>query len=206
MAGEFVVTAAVEGIVDEAVVRTLLNHVGVTPGDVHGKNGKAHLCQRIPGYNNAARHAPWIVLVDLDRDADCAPPLRRAWLSHPAPYMCFRVAVRAVEAWLLADGERIASFLRVARQRIPTDPEGLENPKETMVNLALQSRRRDVREDMVPRPGSGRSVGPAYSSRLIEFAANYWRPQVAVEQCDSLRRATECLMRLAREWSSRKNA
>jgi hypothetical protein len=36
-----------------------------------------------------------------------------------------------------------------------------------VVELARYSRRRDIREDMVPRPGSGRSVGAAYTSRLI---------------------------------------
>ena len=49
------VTAAVEGAVDEAVVRRLVAHVGAVSGDVYGKNGKPHLRQRINGYNNAAR-------------------------------------------------------------------------------------------------------------------------------------------------------
>ena len=115
MAGGTVIAAAVEGIVDEAVVRKLIAHAGATPGDVYGRQGKSFLRQRIAGYNNAAQRMPWIVLVDLDLDNDCAPPLRDAWLPQPAPYLCFRVAVRKVEAWLLADAERLASFLRVAR-------------------------------------------------------------------------------------------
>lgn len=196
-----VVTAAVEGIVDEAVVRKLLEYANAIPGTVYGKNGKPHLRQKMRGYNNAARHAPWIVLVDLDRDADCAPPLRRAWLPESAPYMCFRIAVREVEAWLLADRQRIAAFLGVAQPRIPANPENLEKPKEMMVNLARQSRRRELFEDMVPRPGSGRPVGPAYSSRLIEFASTRWRPDVAFKRCDSLKRAMECLRWLVQECS-----
>lgn len=84
MPAEIVITAAVEGIVDEAVVRRLVHHVGATAGDIHGKNGKASLRLRIRGYNNAARFSPWIVVVDLDRDADCAPPLRSDWLPSPA--------------------------------------------------------------------------------------------------------------------------
>jgi hypothetical protein len=35
-----VVTAATEGIVDEAVVCRLIREVGAEPGPVHGKNGK----------------------------------------------------------------------------------------------------------------------------------------------------------------------
>ena len=188
-----VLAAAVEGLIDEAVVRRLAKHVGMEVGPVHGKNGKGHLRQRIAGYNNAARISPWIVLVDLNRDAECAPPLRDAWLHQPATNMCFRVAVREVESWLLADRGRLARFLRVPISRVPTTPEAIEDPKRALVELAARSRRRDIREDMVPRPGSGRTVGPAYASRLIEFVGTHWNPEVAAGSSDSLRR---CLLRL----------
>lgn len=197
MAGGIVISAAVEGIVDEAVVRKLIAHTGATPGAVYGKEGKASLRKKIADYNSAAQRRPWIVLVDLDRDDDCAPPLRNAWLPQPAPHLCFRVAVREVEAWLLADAERLAGFLSVARSKLPPDPERLADPKTTMVNLARSSRRHAVQEDMVPRKGSGRQVGPAYSSRLIEFVSSSWQPDVAARRSDSLRRAIECLKRLA---------
>jgi hypothetical protein len=138
-------------------------------------------------------------LVDLDQDAQCAPPLRVEWLADPAPYLCFRIAVRKVEAWLLADPRNIASFLRVPLRKVPVDPESLTDPKETMVNLARQSRSREIREDMVPRPESGRSIGPAYSSRLIEFATRFWSPKEAAH-CESLRRAIACLERLKKSF------
>ena len=196
MANGAVISAAVEGIVDEAVVRTVIAHAGASLGDVYGKQGKEYLRQKIAGYNNAARRSPWIVLVDLDREEQCAPPLVNGWLAQPAPHLCFRVAVREVEAWLMADAERLAGFLRVSRKRIPGNPEELENPKTVMVNLARSSRRAAIREDMSPREGSGRQVGPAYSSRLIEFASSSWRPDIAAAQSDSLRRAIDCLKRL----------
>ncbi|RMG55932.1 MAG: hypothetical protein D6723_01570, partial [Acidobacteria bacterium] len=190
-----VISAAVEGPVDEAVIRRLIRHVGAIPGPVYGKNGKDHLRKSVKGYNEAARHTPWIVMVDLNHDAPCAPPLRDAWLPSIAPMMCFRVAVRAVEAWLLADRQHIARFLGVSKTRIPQNPEAVDDPKDAMVDLARHSRRRNVREDMVPRPGSGRKVGPAYTSRLIEFVedtANGWRPAVAAATSDSLKRCIAC--------------
>jgi hypothetical protein len=193
------ITAAVEGNVDEAVVRRLIEHVGGTPGPVYGRNGKDHLRQRISNYNQAARLSPWVVLVDLDHDAECAPPLRSAWLPALLPYMCLRVAVRQVEAWLLADRERLAKFLSVSTSRIPHNPESVEHPKNTLVEIARYSRRRDIREDMVPRAGSGRSVGPAYTARLIEFVISErtgWRPEVAARYSDSLNRSLRCLRRL----------
>ncbi len=194
-----VITGAVEGDVDEAVLRRLVEHVGATPGPVHGKNGKTHLRQRLDGYNQAARLSPCVVLVDLNHDAGCAPPFCASWLPNPAPHMCFRVAVRMIEAWLLADRERLARFLSIRGTQVPLNPEGVDDPKHTMVELARQSRRREIREDMVPRPGSGRAVGPAYTSRLIEFVlegTSGWRPKVAAKSSDSLDRCLRCLRRL----------
>lgn len=198
MANDFPISAAVEGIVDEAVVRKLIAHADATPGDVYGKQGKSFLRQKIAGYNAAAQRTPWVILVDLDQDYDCAPLLYDSWLGRAAPLLCFRVVIREVEAWLLADAEPLATFLRVSRRRIPADPESLDDPKMAMVNLARHSRRRDIRDDMVPREDSGRRVGPAYTSRLIEFVWSSWRPDIAAKRSDSLRRAIDCLKRIAR--------
>ena len=190
------VSIAVEGIADEMLVRKLILYSGGSPGTVYGKNGKPFLRRGIQGFNNAARQWPWLVLVDLDHDADCAPPLRDEWIPDPAPYLCFRVAVREIEAWLMADAGSLASFLSVARSRIPSDPEQLHEPKAEMVNLARSSRRRSIREDMVPREGSGRSIGPAYTSRLVEYIQSAWRPEAAMDHAESLARAIACLRRV----------
>ncbi len=191
-----VVTGATEGIVDEAVVRRLIREVGADPGPVHGKGGKRRLREQIRAYNNAAKFSPWVVLVDLNHEADCAPPVREDWLIDPAPFMCFRIAVREVESWLLADCENIAKFVGVGTSRVPGNVETLDSPKQEMINLARRSRRREIREDMVPRPGSGRSVGPAYASRLVEFAERFWAPQVAAVGSDSLSRSLQCLKKI----------
>jgi len=197
IAPDTVILAAVEGPIDEAVLRRLAQHVGTDLRSVFGKQGKPSVLRSLHGYNLAAHRPPlWVVLVDLDRDADCAPLVVSQWLPDPAPYMCFRVAVRAVEAWLLADGEQIARFLSIPVSQIPTDPESLADPKRTLVDLAGRSRRRAIRQDMVPRPASGRAVGPAYASRIIEFVHGDWRPESAMTRADSLRRSILCLNRL----------
>jgi hypothetical protein len=193
-----VIAGATEGIVDEAVLTRLVHDAGGKIGSVYGKNGKPHLRRTIGGYNRAAQFSPWLVLVDLDNDADCAPALAAAWLPEPAAMMGFRVAVRAIEAWILADTKNFAEFLRVPAGRLPRDPDGVVNPKRLVVDLAQGSRRSDVRQDMVPRPGSGRSVGPAYASRLIEFAATAWDPDIAAVRSDSLRRCREGISDLIR--------
>ena len=188
---QVVMSAAVEGLVDEAVLQRVIVQKGAALARVYGKSGKSNIRKNLPGYNQAARSSPWVVLIDLDRDADCAPPLRSEWLPNPAQWMCFRIAVPEVEAWLLADRERMADFLGVSMSRIPLSPESLDDPKVVLVNLARESRRKAIRQDMVPRPGSGRPIGPAYTSRLIEFVNNWWRPEVAVHRADSLRRCCE---------------
>lgn len=191
-----VISSAVEGVVDEAVVKRLIVEAGGEIGPIYGKRGKSLLRQRINGYNNAARHQPWIVLVDLNREADCPPPLKAVWLPNPEPFMCFRIAVREIEAWMLADRERFASFFRVRLPDIPAAPEFLDDPKNVVIELSRRSRSRDIRLDMVPRPGSGRKIGPAYVSRFIEFVSDPqrgWRPDHAAQSSDSLRR---CLARI----------
>lgn len=192
-------SAAVEGLGDEAILLRIVEGLGATLSRVYGKSGKQDVVRKIRAYNSAARFSPWIVLLDLDNNAECAPPFRQAQLPIPSAQMVLRIAVREVEAWLLADREHLAQFLSVSVSRIPQDPEGVVDPKQEMVNLARQSRKRAIREDMVPRPGSGRSVGPAYTSRMIEFAQTTWNPLVAEQRAASLlkcrRRVLELIQR-----------
>lgn len=203
------VRAAVEGSVDEAVVQRLVEHVGlkIEDVDVYVAGGKTKLLQRVNGYNRAAAFGPWFVLLDLGHDAECAPPYRQVVLPDPAPNMCFRIAVRAVEAWLLADRENLAQYLSVPLARVPLNPESLGNPKLTIVQIAQHSRRSDIRDDIIPRPRSGRSVGPAYTSRLIEFVLgnqHAWRIGEALKQSESLQRSLNCIGRLASSLSLRR--
>lgn len=86
-----VLTAAVEGPADEAVLKRVIEHLGAGLGDVYGKRGKSHLLLRLRSYNQAACFSPWLVLVDLNSDADCAPTFRAALLpsvdTQNRPYM-----------------------------------------------------------------------------------------------------------------------
>lgn len=188
------VSGVVEGIVDEAIVRTLLGHAGHVPGTIYVQRGKARLLERLAGFNSAARFSPWLVLVDLNGDAPCAPEFVTTVMPTPSPQMMFRVAVRQAEAWLMGDAEQLASYLRVSRAHVPNEPEAEADAKQTMVNIARKSRDRHVQADMVPTPASGRKTGPNYAGRLIDFATQCWHPEIAAEHVDSLNR---CLQRLA---------
>lgn len=187
-----------EGDLDEAVLRRIVRRAGLSLVNVYGRNGKASLLRALRGYNAAAHRSLWVVLVDLDRDCECAPPCVQRWLPDPAPHMCFRLVVRSIESWLLADGDRIAEFLGVRRALVPDDPDALDDPKRALVELARRSRRRVVRDEIVPREGSGRSVGPLYTMRMVEFVNDEpagWRVDHALPASDSLNRCIERLRR-----------
>jgi hypothetical protein len=126
-----VASAAVEGDLDEVVLRRIAEHLGFSIGPVYGRKGKPYLLQTLSGYNNAARFSPWIVVLDLDRDYGCAPSALAAWLPQPTAHMFCRVAVRAVEAWLLADRDRIAAMLGVTPQQISRNPDSLDDQSVT---------------------------------------------------------------------------
>jgi hypothetical protein len=118
------------------------------------------------------------------------------WLPSPSAQMCFRAAVRAAEAWLLADRERMARWLAVSVRQMPENPDGLDDPKQEIINLARRSRRRAIKDELVPRQASGRTVGPLYTTRLIEFVQDEtagWRPDQALHVSNSLAR---CIQRL----------
>jgi hypothetical protein len=187
------VSVAVEGQSDVVVVERILAFVGCSAHAIYGRSGKADLDRGLPGYNNAARFWPWLVLRDLDTDAPCAPELARLILPNPADWMRFRIAVREVESWLLADPERLSNYLRVPRRSMPNSPDSLADPKLTLVNLARRSRVASVRADMVPERGVSAVVGPGYVSRVSEFAGSYWRPEVAARNSVSVRK---CIQRV----------
>ena len=203
------VTAAIEGVVDEAVAKRLIAHVGGQTGKINGRKGKSLLKKGIEGYNEGARNSPWLVLVDLD--TGCALQLRNDWLPAPAALMCFRIAVHEVEAWLLADAETLAEYLKVRASRVPPNPERLPDPKDSVVALARQSTSKTIGREMAQssgrrsggRPGNLWRPGPGYNSRLAEYARDRWRPGVAARRSDSLRRAIAGLRTLVANAAAR---
>ena len=192
MSGASHVTVAIEGDLDEYVATRLVAEAGGLVARVHGRRGKSWLRQQIGGYKNAARHARWFVLVDLDRD-HCPPALRRDWVvEEQLDGLCFRVAVPSAESWLLADLERLATFLRVSRSRVPTDPDFLPDAKQALIDAARHSNIRSIRDAIVPR-GSART-GPLYNPMLGRFVEEQWDPVAAATRSPSL---ATCRIRLA---------
>jgi len=196
-----VVNIAVEGNLDEAVLKKVLASVGIEVAYVYGKRGKDHLRANIKRYNQAARHERWVVLVDLNNDAECPPPFIASWLPTRDPNLQLRIAVRSVEAWLLAERNQMARFLSVSEQRLPIRPEDGEEPKTTLINIARRSKSKAIRTDIVPKDGSTAIQGPGYTTCLIEFAIKYWDPERAASNAPSLKRSINSLL----QWKTGKS-
>ena len=188
------VRIAVEGNLDEAVAERLITLCGGRLGKVSPKQGRPYVLEHIGGYNEGARYGGiWFVLVDLDQQPECAPELVAEMLSDPAAGMCFRVAVREVEAWLLADRAGFARWASVPTGIIPVDVEAIPKPKEQLIEIVRRSRRRERRDAIVPRPGSRRTEARDYTLTLTEFVASDWDVEAAARAAPSLDRALRCL-------------
>lgn len=193
------VTLVVEGDTDIPFARKLLGAAGLGVRAVIDQGGKHNLDPQLPSYNAAAQYAGWFVLRDLDQDAACAPALRDKLLATPARCMCFRIPVRAIEAWALGDSQQLVSFLKVRASAIPHAPEDEVDPKRKLVDIARSSTNKRVREAFVPRPGAGRKAGPGYEASLIEFGHRHWRWREAAKRCPSLKSCLAALRKLRAE-------
>lgn len=190
------INIAVEDQLSEAVVRKLLAQSSKKYfiGSCYTKGGFGYLKNKIAGFNNAsASGTPFFVLTDLDKDT-CAPLKISNWLSVPKHNnLFFRIAVRSVESWLIADRSSIARFLFISEGKIPNNPDLLDNPKKKLLILAERSRRTEIRDALIPQPGSTAKVGPDYNGTLIRFVMNDWNIQEASENSPSLQSAVNSI-------------
>ena len=190
---------AVEGPTDEPVAKKILLVTGFKPLRSVIAEGKENLRKRLPGLNLAAASMPWLVIRDLDYDDDqsCIPALQKSLLNgHECNrFMCLRFAVRAMEAWLLADLDAFTEFFGI-RRTIDHQPESLDDPKQYLIDICRRSKKKEIKEGIPPLPQSKRVYGPDYITLLREFTAGHWDPLKARMNAPSLGRALDCLTRL----------
>jgi len=155
--------------------------------------GYSYIKKNIARFNRAARVTPFIVLTDLDKN-DCAPNLIREWLPYPRHNnLMFRVAVREVEAWVMADRAAFAAFIGLGVNRLPLDSEQLDDPKKFLINLVKSCRKKDIKIAILPGEGSTATIGPNYNGCLIGFLQKQWRLEEAIKHSNSLKRMAEML-------------
>jgi hypothetical protein len=109
--------------------------------------------------------------------------------------MLFRIVVRAIEAWLLADTAAFSDFFSVAITRLPEKPDHLIDPKRRLVEIVAASTSPSIRRAMLPGKGR-RNVGPGYTATVIEFTMAHWDIPRARQASPSLDRCVEALAAL----------
>jgi hypothetical protein len=114
------VNLAVEDLLSEAVLRGMLKQSGrpYAVGACFSSRGFGYLKKKLEGFNQASKGTPFLVLTDLDQ-SECAPILIKGWLPYPQEKnLLFRVAVKAVGAWVLADRQAAKSRKKEVRESI----------------------------------------------------------------------------------------
>jgi len=200
----FPVLCAVEGKADEPIAARLLAEAGLSLDLVKIAGNKHQIDQKLPGWNDSAARRPWLVLRDLDHDDQdiCVPGLKSQLLDRPWQYgMCFRLVVRSIEAWLLADHEGFADYFGI-RTHLPDSVDELDYPKNELIEQCRNSTKRDIKQGIPPRAGSGRKLGPDYVALITDFSHGVWKPSRARTRSPSLDRALQDLDRL-RVWIER---
>jgi len=158
----------------------------------YSEEGFGYIKKNLHGFNEASKGCPFFILTDLDTIV-CAPELINDWLKVPAQHnLIFRIAVKEVEAWLLADIEGFSEYTGISKINFNSIPEEIEGPKRELLNLIKRCRKRSIREDILPKDEYA-LCGPNYNGRLAEFVINFWDINRASSRSSSLRRAFLCL-------------
>jgi len=190
------ISLVVEDELSEAVARKLLESGSRSYAVrvVYSRGGYGYIKKNIRGFNNAAKGAPWLVITDLDA-GECPPSMIDRWFGSTSlePNLLFRVAVREVEAWLLAHRSAFAEFVGVREALVPQKVEQIDDPKKKLIAIARRSRYKGIREDIVPPQRSTREQGPYYNGRLVRFIEDHWDPRQCAGVSHSLDKAVRSI-------------
>lgn len=191
------ITLATEDELSEQVGLCLVAEVGLHAHQCLRRGGFGYLRSRVGNFCQMAAREPVILITDLDQSA-CAPALIADWLqgaARPAGFV-FRVAVREIESWLIADHDALRALMGPRVRSITDDPDGLIDPKRTLLQIAEKAPR-DVREDLLARRNAVASQGLGYNARLCEMVREHWSPTRAAHRSPSLARMRRRLHELA---------
>ena len=159
-------------------------------------NGNGKIKKQIGAYNNAAQYNHYFIITDLDNSYGCAPSLIKDWIPEQhANKFLFRVAVHEIESWLLADRINFAAFFSISAAIISTAPDNDPDPKQTVINLAKRSRKRAIREAIVPIDNFAR-LGPGYNMQLQNYIQKSWDIDSARKNSPSLDKTIKSLEKL----------
>ena len=193
------VVLATEDALSEAVGQRIVEDAdsGLTVTQTLRQGGFGYLKSKMRSFCQIARRTPLLLLTDLDT-TECPATLIENWSRRdeiPEQFL-FRVAVRQVESWLLADRDGMARLLKVSVRHIPRDPDDLPDAKRSLLQLA-QRAPRAIRDDLVAERGAAAAQGLGYNAVLSNFVRTRWNPSEAEHRSNSLARARMRMRELA---------
>lgn len=194
------VALATEDELSEAVGLSLISEqesLCQAPPLLLRKQGFGYLRSKMDNWKRMAEHQTVVILTDLDR-VNCPVKLLADWLGQDGkcpPGLVLRIAVREIEAWVLADHVAMRGLIG-KKGRLPSKPDDLADPKQHLLRLA-ESAPRSIREDLVAERKAMASQGIGYNRRLTELIRSAWDPERAAERSPSLARARRHLARVA---------
>jgi hypothetical protein len=169
------------------------------PGFPKVVGGFGNIKKQIPRYIDMARNpnSVNISLVDLDART-CAPNLIKRWFGRSPDQLpsrlIFRVAVREIESWLIADRKEFSRFLGIPQDNFSKCADEIINPKEFLFSLLQNKGRRKWHRDMLPEGNA--HIGPIYNAKLCEFIKDRWMPERAASCSPSLKSAIDAIISL----------
>ena len=185
------VALATEDALSEAVGKRLLIDAGyqLNPSPLLRRNGSGYLRSKMDSWCEMAKRKPVFLLIDLDRTV-CPAELRAAWIGNrkPPENLVMRVAVREIEAWILADHQALKTIVG-SRGSFPVDPDSLPDPKQYFLRLVARQARREIREELVAGAGAIASQGIGYNALLGHLVSTVWSPERAAHRSKSLHKA-----------------
>ncbi|MEG4517500.1 MULTISPECIES: hypothetical protein [unclassified Microcoleus] len=193
-----------EDALSEAVLKQMLKQSQrpFSVGQCLNQRGYGKIKKIISGLNYAAKGMPYLVLTDLD-NAECPLVIISEWFTQPKhPNLLFRIAVKEVEAWLLAHREGFAQFLGISVDLIPGDADRIADPKQLLINLAKKSKKRNLRDAIVPNRNSTAKIGKDYNGQLIQFVNQSWQVASAQTNSPSLERAMNAIVNFQPTWET----
>lgn len=182
---------ATEDKLSEDVAARLISNLnsGLEVGLTFRRRGSGYLKANVDKFCEIARRSPLLLITDLD-NYECPASLIAKWMGNISrpKNLIFCVAVREVEAWLLADHVGMRKLLAKGASNLPREPDSLSDPKRTLLQLA-QKAPRDVRNDLLIEKGAIASQGLGYNHRMGDFVRDIWEPERAAARSKSLNRA-----------------
>ena len=166
--------------------------------------GYGQLKVKAKKWAEAAAHGSWMLVVtDMDTDKGLAPnDFGKKWLGVDCLGMLpqkfiFRIAVREIESWIMADQEAIAKYLHVSEDNFTVIPDELPDPKRELFRIIREKCKALRFKRMLPT--KNQHIGIDYNGRICEFVDKLWRIEKAMQVSPSLHRSVSRLLKTLSE-------